>query len=65
MRIAPTELKGKLGPRRRGFLTSPGDVTSAAGGLIESFGWPGDAIRDLGDILAARATEGYLLLLLC
>lgn len=30
--------------------------------LLRSFGWPEDSIRDLGDISAARATEGYLLL---
>ena len=28
--------------------------------LLESFGWSTHCIRDLGDITAARATEGYL-----
>jgi predicted dinucleotide-binding enzyme len=28
--------------------------------LLESFGWPADAIVDLGDISGARATEMYL-----
>ena len=28
--------------------------------LLESFGWPRDTIHDLGDLTAARATEGYL-----
>jgi predicted dinucleotide-binding enzyme len=28
--------------------------------LLESFGWPGDSILDLGDITAARGTEMYL-----
>jgi 8-hydroxy-5-deazaflavin:NADPH oxidoreductase len=30
--------------------------------LIESFGWPGDAIVDLGDISAARGMEMFLAL---
>lgn len=30
--------------------------------LLESFGWPGDAILDLGAITAARGTEMYLAL---
>lgn len=30
--------------------------------LLESFGWPGGDIMDLGDIAAARATEMYLAL---
>jgi predicted dinucleotide-binding enzyme len=30
--------------------------------LLESFGWPSEAIVDLGDITAARGTEGYLAL---
>ena len=29
--------------------------------LLAGFGWPGDAILDLGDISAARGTEAYLL----
>ena len=29
-------------------------------GLLESFGWPSESIHDVGDITAARATEGYL-----
>jgi predicted dinucleotide-binding enzyme len=33
-----------------------------AADLLETFGWSGEAIHDLGDITAARATEGYLLL---
>ena len=28
--------------------------------LLESFGWSTHCIHDLGDITAARATEGYL-----
>jgi predicted dinucleotide-binding enzyme len=28
--------------------------------LLESFGWPRERIRDLGDISAARGTEAYL-----
>lgn len=28
--------------------------------LLQSFGWPESSILDLGDISAARATEGYL-----
>jgi hypothetical protein len=28
--------------------------------LLESFGWPGESILDLGDITAARGTEMYL-----
>jgi predicted dinucleotide-binding enzyme len=27
--------------------------------LLESFGWPGESIIDLGDITAARAAEMY------
>jgi len=30
--------------------------------LLESFGWPADSIRDLGDLSAARGMEAYLLL---
>jgi 8-hydroxy-5-deazaflavin:NADPH oxidoreductase len=40
-----------------------GDDASAkaeVGALLETFGWPGDRIVDLGDISAARGTEGYL-----
>jgi 8-hydroxy-5-deazaflavin:NADPH oxidoreductase len=33
-----------------------GEVTD----LLDSLGWPTEAVRDLGDISAARATEGYL-----
>ena len=29
-------------------------------GLLESFGWPGESILDLGDITNARGTEMYL-----
>ena len=29
-------------------------------GLLESFGWPGEDVMDLGDISAARGTEMYL-----
>jgi predicted dinucleotide-binding enzyme len=36
------------------------DAKSKVGELLESFGWPGDRIVDLGDITAARATEMYL-----
>lgn len=28
--------------------------------LLQSFGWPESSILDLGEISAARATEGYL-----
>jgi predicted dinucleotide-binding enzyme len=30
--------------------------------LLQSFGWPAEHVRDLGDISAARGLEGYLLL---
>jgi predicted dinucleotide-binding enzyme len=30
--------------------------------LLESFGWPRDAVVDLGDITTARGTEMYLAL---
>jgi predicted dinucleotide-binding enzyme len=33
---------------------------STVAGLLESFGWPAEAIIDLGDISAARAPEMYL-----
>jgi predicted dinucleotide-binding enzyme len=42
-----------------------GDDTGAkqeVTGLLESFGWPGPAIRDLGGIGAARGLEAYVLL---
>lgn len=40
------------------------DVAAKAevGELLESFGWPGDSILDLGDITAARGTEMYMAL---
>ncbi len=33
---------------------------SEATALLESFGWPRDALIDLGDISAARGPEMYL-----
>jgi 8-hydroxy-5-deazaflavin:NADPH oxidoreductase len=33
---------------------------SEVAALIQSFGWPGDSIVDLGDLTAARGTEMYL-----
>lgn len=30
--------------------------------LLRGFGWPDESVVDLGDISAARGTEGYLLL---
>jgi 8-hydroxy-5-deazaflavin:NADPH oxidoreductase len=36
--------------------SAKGEVTD----LLEGLGWPTEAVRDLGDISAARATEGYL-----
>jgi predicted dinucleotide-binding enzyme len=40
-----------------------GDDPAAKGvvtGLLESFGWPLDAVRDLGGIAAARGMEMYI-----
>ena len=36
------------------------DAKTQVRGLLESFGWPGEHILDLGDISAARGTEMYL-----
>ena len=36
------------------------DAKTEVRGLLESFGWPGEHILDLGDISAARGTEMYL-----
>jgi predicted dinucleotide-binding enzyme len=36
------------------------EAKSEAKRLLESFGWPEEAILDLGDISAARGTEMYL-----
>lgn len=36
------------------------DAKAEVRSLLESFGWSTDSIKDLGDITAARATEGYL-----
>jgi predicted dinucleotide-binding enzyme len=45
------------------FVCGNDDVAKAtAGGLLEEFGWPSEAILDLGDITAARGVEMYLAL---
>ena len=36
------------------------DAKAQVRGLLEGFGWPADAILDLGDIAGARAMEMYL-----
>jgi predicted dinucleotide-binding enzyme len=36
------------------------DAKTRASEILQSFGWPADRIRDLGDITAARGTEMYL-----
>ena len=36
------------------------EAKAQVGELLQSFGWPGDAIIDLGDISNARGTEMYL-----
>ena len=54
---------GRLPGRHEAFLA--GDDAAAkeeVAGLLESFGWPPDQIRDLGGISAARGLEAYLLL---
>jgi predicted dinucleotide-binding enzyme len=38
------------------------DATQLVGGMLESFGWPAEAIVDLGGIETARGTEMYLVL---
>ena len=39
-----------------------GDAKAQVRSLLEGFGWPSDAILDLGDITAARGLEMYLAL---
>jgi predicted dinucleotide-binding enzyme len=36
------------------------DAKRQVAGLLESFGWPGADVMDLGDVSAARGTEMYL-----
>jgi predicted dinucleotide-binding enzyme len=36
------------------------DAKQQVGGLLQDFGWPAEAIIDLGDISTARSTEMYL-----
>lgn len=38
------------------------DAKQLVGGMLESFGWPAEAIVDLGGIETARGTEMYLVL---
>jgi predicted dinucleotide-binding enzyme len=38
------------------------DAKAQARGLLGEFGWTGERVIDLGDITAARGTEGYLML---
>jgi 8-hydroxy-5-deazaflavin:NADPH oxidoreductase len=45
------------------FICGDDDSAKAeVAALIESFGWPAEAIVDLGDISAARGTEMFLAL---
>ena len=55
--VEPTLLPG----RHNLFLAGDdSDAKETAKGLLREFGWPDDAIVDLGGIVAARATEMYM-----
>jgi 8-hydroxy-5-deazaflavin:NADPH oxidoreductase len=42
------------------FICGDDDAKPEVSAILQSFGWPADRIRDLGDITAARAMEMYL-----
>ena len=48
------------GPHTMFVCGNDASAKDAARHLLESFGWPGDEILDLGDITAARGMEMYL-----
>jgi predicted dinucleotide-binding enzyme len=52
---------GRLGGRHNVFVCGDDPAAKAAVlDLLESFGWPRDAVIDLGGITAARGPEMYL-----
>lgn len=49
-------------PGRHSIFVAGGDAGAkeAVTGLLHEFGWPEEAVIDLGDIRAARGTEMYM-----